>query len=152
MLAEADLRNAYNVFEQQTPYADVSVETLGMLGQLAIRKGEWQNARNAYLHAEDILKRNAPENFAMINVQTELGEIALHNDDLRSARQYFERALALGRKVPDSIEMAVALHNLGQLAEQEGDLRQAEANAKEAWNIVRKLSTAFNSDEEANHL
>lgn len=71
---------------------------------------------------------------------TDLGNLAFHRRDFRSADDLYNRSLAIYRRLsPDSLDAADTLNNLGTVAYSRGDLQSAQDYVRSALKIRGRL-------------
>ena len=73
-------------------------------------------------------------------IENNLAFVAERQDDLESARDHTERALAILRELDDKPGIAAALGGLGVLAARDGDIEAAERGYREAIKIAEPAS------------
>lgn len=72
---------------------------------------------------------------------TDLGNLAFHRRDFRSADNLYNRSLAIyNRLSPDSLDAADTLNNLGTVAYARGDLQSAQDYVRSAFKIRERLA------------
>ena len=106
-----------------------------------LSNGAGGNAPDHYLAALDLQRRLMPDgSLEEAEILRDLGNLEFSQGKFSAARQYEEKAVALGERVaPDSSEFAHALQNLGNAESAEGDLAAAREHMQRAMAIREKL-------------
>lgn len=127
---------------QQVPDIRAMALALNTAGRLAIRQGQYAEAR-ARLEESLRLWRSVGEEFETAMPLNNLGLNAWHQGALDEAQDFYEQALTLRRKEKSQPWIAVALSGLGLIARDQGDHRTAIARFSEALRIFTELDERF---------
>lgn len=81
-----------------------------------------------------------------------LGQAALYQGDIETARKMFEESLALGKAANAKQQIALSNRGLGAVAKQQGDIKTAKKFMKEGLKISRELNDVFGISVSLNNL
>ena len=95
------------------------------LGVLHYRWGHWETSENYLFEAEKVAQ-NGNDIYLLARIANQQGRTALTNENLTTARHYYEKALTLMRQLGQPRGVAIMLNNLGVLvANESNDYEQA---------------------------
>ncbi|HSD83745.1 MAG TPA: tetratricopeptide repeat protein, partial [Anaerolineae bacterium] len=116
---------------------------LNQLGAIAARQGEFDQAREWYNRALDVVAnegdRSAEEPLVVIRTLNGLGIAACQQGHYAESKRNFEYALELSRLQGNRLDEAQALNNLGMLAAYQRDFDRAQQQHREALEIRRAI-------------
>ncbi|HTF09874.1 MAG TPA: DUF4062 domain-containing protein [Asanoa sp.] len=104
---------------------DVTARAAGMLGQLALERGDYDEARALLGETKEIGERLGEEWMAAL-YYTRLGLVPLNDGDYPAAAEQFTDGLRVARKTDDHLGEVVALYSLAVTSTSAGDLDSAE--------------------------
>ncbi|GIF49595.1 putative ATPase [Asanoa ferruginea] len=105
---------------------DATARAAGMLGQLALARGDYDQARELLEETKQISERLG-EDWMIALYHTRLGLVPLKAGDPKAAAEQFSDGLRLARKTNDHLGEVVALYSLAVAAMVDGDRSGATA-------------------------
>jgi predicted ATPase/class 3 adenylate cyclase/uncharacterized protein HemY len=124
----------------QTPERQSTL--LSDLGDLAIRQGDYGNARSLFEQSLEI-QRQLADSAGIAKHLFNLGTVALCQSDYRVARSFYEESLQLQRQLADSAGIASHLFTLGIIAENQGDYELAQSLFQESFELWQSLGDQY---------
>jgi predicted ATPase/class 3 adenylate cyclase/Flp pilus assembly protein TadD len=147
-LIQADVARARELYERavaiRREIGDAVGEagTIGNLGTIAQREGEFDTARRWFEQSLALFENLDDRNGVAISV-TCLGTLAQAQGDYPAAREALLRALALNRQIGNRAAEANVLNNLGCVERQTNNVEAAEDAFRQALAINRELGFAW---------
>ena len=111
--------------------------TLTGMGKVLARNGNRERAIDSLKEAREVL--GSRDHYAEADILSNLGWVYSTGNDIRTAVDYFERALPLRQMVGDRIGEATTLFGLSEAHHKTGNLSQAESEIAQAVGIIEKL-------------
>ncbi|MEV4532461.1 DUF4062 domain-containing protein [Asanoa sp. NPDC049518] len=116
---------------------DATARTAGMLGQLALARGDYDLARDLLDETRQISERLGEE-WMIALYYTRLGLVPLSEGDFAAATEQFADGLRLARKTNDHLGEVVALYSLAVAALASGDAETAATNLASGLRVSAK--------------
>jgi predicted ATPase/DNA-binding CsgD family transcriptional regulator len=117
---------------------DGTANEMNNIGLIALIQGRYDEAR-AVLN--DSLKIRQ-DRLALPATLSNLGDIALFEDDLEAAERYHMEALDIRREISNTRAVASSCHSLGSVAFQRGDLEAAKRWFRDGMRLATELGDA----------
>jgi predicted ATPase/DNA-binding CsgD family transcriptional regulator len=122
--------------------APVMRKALFCAGTLAYMEGERAEAEARF--ADELLRYQEADDPEMTGrVELALGRLAWDDDDLDTARRWFDSAKLRFEGRGDEVGLAHSLHYEGLVAFKDGDYPQAEACLRDAWTMWQALGFSW---------
>jgi serine/threonine protein kinase len=120
-------------------------EGLDNLGDAIAASGDPLGAKPYYARAVAIMEAASPNNPDLARFLDGLASVTLKENDLKRARELYERSLALRQKAlgPKNPELAESICGLANCAFHGGGLQDAEALFKRALDLCRKPDGSY---------
>lgn len=111
--------------------------TLGNLGVLHAKRGEFKDAERRFKEAAEVHERlgNAP---GLFNALNNLGNISQAQGKYRPAVRYYSRAIEITRKIGDKVLEGTALHNRAVVYRKLGRYKDALTEAEKSLALAQK--------------
>jgi predicted ATPase/DNA-binding CsgD family transcriptional regulator len=132
------LQEAVVEYERAGNEAGMS-ETLAMLGEVQIYRGELDAANRSLHRGVELARRIGAGPQRLVELMVPIGILAYRRRAPGLGREQFEEALALARGAGDAWGVAKTLGHLGRLALTEGDIDQARACFEENLAVARRV-------------
>lgn len=130
--AEEAREHAAKAVELATNHTDEYYLAITLLARIDAGLGNFEHAKALNENLLEIYRRKARQQ-GIADVLRSFGDIALKENDLPTARGYFEESLALyENSIDDPLNQGGLLLSLGSLAFREGNLAQARSHWEQA--------------------
>ncbi|XP_023170280.1 tetratricopeptide repeat protein 19 homolog, mitochondrial isoform X1 [Drosophila hydei] len=117
--------------------------TKNWFGQLLMKQGKYEEAKNLFKEALDILiDVYGTLNDASVTILNNISVAYVNLEKYAEAKETLLRALQIAKELKDSAQEGVIQANLGLVYLREGLLSEAEKLCKLAWNIGQRNSNA----------
>jgi uncharacterized protein HemY len=140
------------VYGEEAAHPDIA-GSLHWLGNVCLRKGEYEKARGYYEESLAMKRKVYGEEAANPDIAASLqalGSVCLDKGEYEKARGYVEESLAMFRKVHGEeaahLEIAASLNQLGSVCYREDDLVDAVRYMKQAWAMQVETTSLSHPD------
>lgn len=139
--AQTLLEQAYHLQqESQQENTALFAQTLIGLGNLYLRRGEWNRAFQSYSQAERIADQQSLSKLVKAQALVGLGNLALRRRELQRAQSYYLQALEILQRHAAETPLVIQVQtNLGVVALELGDPRYAEQLFSKAQENATRL-------------
>lgn len=145
---KGDFDTARSLFRQQFAEAErlgSPPEKIGYaanyLGLVDKNLGQYEEARLSYLLALDAFRSFRPGGVEEAGILTNLGNVAIKEEDFRSARAFHQQALDIRSRLdPNGADVAGSLNNLGTTLRRLGLHDEAKRSLEQALEIKQRLA------------